>query len=632
MSLEALIDIKITSASLFSETRQQAAASTYRVEKKQWEAWGARRNLDALSNLSGISTPHVTWGGQALAIRGFTQLLSVRGVATMIDGVAVNDLLLGSAQYDSEHISLGVVDSIELIKGPGSTLYGTDAFHGVLSFNTYYSGAREVNLGAQAGSFDYTQSSLTASQPLGEHFINVAIDSRRQQHWGQDYFNVNRNEMDSRAHKYENSTGLIKLHNGQNQLWNYQLSYYYNHFEGSGFIAGGRAFGYQDRDLSRSKHSLSKWQAKVSRAISKNANLGVTGSHWEMTRENPFANQCCSELEWKHALQRYQLQGYWRWQDGKGNRLHTAVEHSHQQVGEETTQIFDANGDLIRSSDGNALGYTREVNSFVLQGRRQTRHQPLQVELGARIDDYSDFGKHISPRLGAIYQVTPQHTVKLLYGTAFRAAVSVELFGTSSITGNPSINPEELETWELAYLFKAQSWQSELVIFKANWDNGIIATPNGAGKKYENADENTSQGIELGAQYRFKQWQMSVNSSWIKSENTVSDYDYVAFPEWQLKAQINYHINPQRQIALRFDWRDKRDEGPITSQSQKPEPLTSYLKVDVNLQQQWKRWQATISLKNAFNRGNRLPSLVNTPGGDLDSPRMLELSLQWKSQ
>jgi len=582
---EALIDIKITSASMFAETRQYAVASTYRAEEEQWTAWDARRNLDALSNLSGISTPHVTWGGQALAIRGFTQLLSARGVATMIDGVAVNDLLLGSAQYDNEHISLGVVDSIELIKGPGSTLYGTDVFHGVLSFNTYYSEANEVNLNAQIGSFDYSQSSLKVSQPLGEHFINIALDSRRQQHWGQDYFNINSDQMDSRSHKYENTTGLIKLHNGQDQLWDYQLSYYYNLFEGSGFIAGGHAFGYQDRDLSRSKHSLSKWQAKVSREINDHAELGVTGSHWKIEREDPFANRCCSELEWEHALRRYQLQGYWRWQDEKGNRLHATIERSHQQVDKETTNVFDINGNLSSSREGNAQGYFRNVNSVVLQGRRQTLHQPLQLEIGARLDDYSDFGNHMSPRLGAIYQVNPQHTAKLLYGTAFRAAVSVELFGTSSIEGNPSIDPEELETWELAYLFKTERWQSELLAFKANWHNGIIATPNGSGKKYENADGNTSQGLELSAQYRFEKWQVSANSSWTKSENTVSNYDYVAFPEWQLKAEVNYHINRQRQVAFRFDWRDERSEGPITTQTQKPAELAHYLRVDANIRQ-----------------------------------------------
>ena len=296
----------------------------------------------------------------------------------------------------------------------------------------------------------------------------------------------------------------------------------------------------------------------------------------------------------------------------------------------ETTNVFDIAGALISSSEGNALNYSRDVNSFILQARRQTRHQPLQLKMGARIDDYSYFGQHISPRLGAIYQVTPEHTVKLLYGTAFRAAVSIELFGTSSIEGNPSIKPEELETWELAYLFKTPRWQSELVIFKANWDNGIIALSNGAGKKYENADESGSQSIELGAQYRLNKWQISASSSWIKSENTLGDFDYLAFPEWQAKAEINYHMNSQRQIALRFDWRDERGAGPITSQATNPEPLASYLRVDANIRQQLNTWQATLSATNMFKRGNRLASLVNSTSGDPDSSRMLELSLPWK--
>ncbi len=628
LSLEDLLNIEITSASMFTETRQQAAATVTRIDETQWQQWGARQNLDALNGQVGIETYQATWGGSALAIRGFTQLLSVRGIATQIDGVSVNDLLLGSAQYDNEHISLGVVDNLELIKGPGSTLYGTDAFHGVLSFNTYQSTKNELRLNSQVGSFDYSQTSLKGSHDLGGQFINVAFDSRRQHHWGQEYFNVDQNQIDERSHKYENTTALIKLHNGEGNIWDYQVSLYHNRFDGNDFIAGGKSFGYQDRDVSSSEHNLSMAKAQLEYQITDASELGVKTSYWEMERDNPFANRCCNMLVWQHQVDRYQIQGYWRWQNDEGSRLHAAIEHSYQKVNEETTLVLDSNNQVVSTTTGNGEGHSRNVDSLVVQGRWQTGFQPLKFELGLRLDDYSDFGEQWSPRIGTIYDFAPQHTFKLLYGTAFRAAVTVEMLGTSSIEGDPNIKPEELETLEWVYQFHGKQWQHELTLFRTNWDNGIIAVPNGTGKKYENADENESHGVEAATHYMGTHWTIHLAGSWVKSKNTQSNFDYVAFPEWQLKNALNYQFSDKQQLALHTDWRDSRSASPIDSGTPFPAALGSYLSVDALYQHSWTEWLATVAIKNVFNRDNRTPSLVNTPEGDMSKSRTLELALQ----
>jgi len=90
LSLEELQNVRISVASGFEESVLDAASSVSLIQREDWMARGARRNVDALEASPGVNLAPAWAGAETISIRGYTTDLSVRGIATLVDGVPVN--------------------------------------------------------------------------------------------------------------------------------------------------------------------------------------------------------------------------------------------------------------------------------------------------------------------------------------------------------------------------------------------------------------------------------------------------------------------------------------------------------------------------------------------------------------
>ena len=133
LSFEELMQVSAYSASFFEHDLLTVGSSVSVIERADWERKGARRTLDAIAQEPAVMLLPSINGLNVIAIRGYGGAESARGIATLIDGVPMNGPNFGTGQYVVQNVSLGVLDRIEVIRGPGSALYGSDAFHGVLS-------------------------------------------------------------------------------------------------------------------------------------------------------------------------------------------------------------------------------------------------------------------------------------------------------------------------------------------------------------------------------------------------------------------------------------------------------------------------------------------------------------------
>lgn len=129
---EALdLSVKVDVASLFREDALRVGSTVASIDAATWEKAGARRMHEAFDNEPSVMSYTTLGGAPAMAIRGYTtSFLSVRSLATMIDGVPLTTLSFGTALYGIPNWDLGTLDKIEIVKGPGSAIYGTDAFCG----------------------------------------------------------------------------------------------------------------------------------------------------------------------------------------------------------------------------------------------------------------------------------------------------------------------------------------------------------------------------------------------------------------------------------------------------------------------------------------------------------------------
>ena len=159
ISLFELQDIPVEVASLFEDSTLDVASSTASVSRSEWQNRGAVSLGQALEGVPSVFTNPVWGGSEAIAIRGFATELSVRGVAHSLDGIPLGSYTYSSPSYLLPRAPLNLLNQVEMIRGPGSTLYGNDAFHGVISmelFNRAHNTGEVIVQAGDPGSYEVT--------------------------------------------------------------------------------------------------------------------------------------------------------------------------------------------------------------------------------------------------------------------------------------------------------------------------------------------------------------------------------------------------------------------------------------------------------------------------------------------
>lgn len=142
--------------------------------------------------------------------------------------------------------------------------------------------------------------------------------------------------------------------------------------------------------------------------------------------------------------------------------------------------------------------------------------EDLTLNAGLRLDQYSDFGSSVNPRLGLTWQPHPRYSLRALYGTAFRAPEFRFLFLESPfIDGNADLKDEQVRTFEVGLNANPIDHLTTRLTLYHNKLKGLIIRPDGQ-TQFKNAGAMTSQGLELTAAYR-----------WTNGNSLSANYSYV---------------------------------------------------------------------------------------------------------
>lgn len=135
LSLEELSNIEITSVSRHAEKLSQAAASIYVITAEDIRRSGANSLPEALRLAPNLEVARVNTGQYAISARGFNNAIGNK-LLVLIDGRTVYTPLYSGVNWDSQFVMLEDVERIEVISGPGSTLWGANAVNGVINVIT----------------------------------------------------------------------------------------------------------------------------------------------------------------------------------------------------------------------------------------------------------------------------------------------------------------------------------------------------------------------------------------------------------------------------------------------------------------------------------------------------------------
>ncbi|MEN8205390.1 MAG: TonB-dependent receptor [Pseudomonadota bacterium] len=135
MSLEALMNIEVTSASKKPQKQSEAAAAIFVITNNDLRRWGVTNIPEALRRVPGIDVARIDANKWAITSRGFNSRFANK-LLVLIDGRSVYTPLFAGVYWDSQDLVLEDVDRIEVIRGPGGTLWGANAVNGVINIIT----------------------------------------------------------------------------------------------------------------------------------------------------------------------------------------------------------------------------------------------------------------------------------------------------------------------------------------------------------------------------------------------------------------------------------------------------------------------------------------------------------------
>jgi vitamin B12 transporter len=188
-------------------------------------------------------------------------------------------------------------------------------------------------------------------------------------------------------------------------------------------------------------------------------------------------------------------------------------------------------------------------------GELQKAWGPVRLDIGARSDHDEFYGSATSPRVGLVVDLPAATQLFASYGEGFRAPSLGELF--FPFFGNPELRPEESATWEAGLRHDGERWQASLSAFSTDLENLIDAEP--LTFTAVNVGRAEIRGAELEVGYRRGILNVRGNMTWLGTEDLATGEDLLRRPSESASALVS--VSPERLVmTLTTRWAGERDD------------------------------------------------------------------------
>ncbi|MBV0933345.1 TonB-dependent vitamin B12 receptor [Marinobacterium weihaiense] len=468
-------DTLLVTATRTAQTADQALAAVTVIEREEIERKQAQTVTELLAQTPGVTV--VNNGG-----RGKSTSLSLRGttskhVLVLIDGIKAGSATLGSMSF--EHLALDQIERIEVVRGPRSSLYGSEAIGGVIQIFTRKGMdgfAPRFSLGA--GSDDAREITLGASGGNGQGWYNIDISDYRT-----DGFNAK--TPDAYGYHpdddgYDNRSYALSGGYRFSDRVEAQLNWSQN--RGDNEYDGGNAFD----DYSNEARLQTLGAAlNLKPTDSWNLNLKMGQSRDKATEYGDGAYQ--SHIETQRDL--------------------ASLQSEHTFARSQLTWGVDYQNDEVISSQAYSMNERDNVGVFGLYQLFLGQHD---LAFSLRRDDNEQFGVETTGSVAWGVELPRNFRLTASYGTAFNAPTFNDLYWPGS--GNPDLEPEESDAFELGLSGDHAGVQWSANLYQNDIDNLIAWAPNASGNWTPmNVDAARIRGLELAAATRLADWDLSTS-------------------------------------------------------------------------------------------------------------------------
>lgn len=593
---------------------------------------GAKTVDEALESVPGLHVSRSTLDYAAnYGIRGILTESNPH-VLMMVNGIPMTSAYLGNRNDMPVALPVENIARIEVIRGPGSALYGADAFSGTINIITKT--ADEIggtSFGVRAGSFNSWDTWLQHGSRVGDLEIAGYLkfggtDGQRRTIREDAQTGIDNLGLSPAVSRAPGSVSLghddvdAQLDLGYGRL-RWRTGYT---LRDDGGVGAGIAGALDPNGRMRSERfttDLSWNDAHFARDLS----LSLQASFMHLANEittpatlfprgaffGAFPDGMIGDPDkWERQSRLSAASVYSGFAD---HRIRFGLGRDEMDIYKtrETknfTQIPTLTPLPMYSASGNNLflaPHKRQLEYFYLQDEWSFSRQ-WTLTAGVRRDYYSDFGGTTNPRLALVWEARDDLTAKLMYGTAFRAPSFVEQYATSNpvALGNAALMPEKIATLEASVSWQARhNLQTTLSVFQHEISDLIGVS----GTSYQNTGKQTGNGGELeviwDATYRLRfsghyAYQKNIDettkrdSGYAPHHHLYGRADWRFLTGWQLNGQVNYIADRHRAAG------DMRPQIP------------DYTSVDMTLRSERTKqgWDFSASIYNLFDADIREPS------------------------
>ncbi len=691
LSLAELGQVEISIATGNSTPLDRAPATATVISASEIRAMGARTLNEVLETVPGL---HVSLS----SLSRLDSVYSIRGIHTglnphvllMLNGVPV--------QYNAQggrptlfRLPVASIERLEVIRGPGSAIYGADAFSGVINVITKdASSINSTRVEAASGSFGMRDLSLQTATEWQS--VDIAFTMAYQKSEGDSSRRVNtdlQSTLDallgtsaslapgSLSTRYEVLDSHLALSGRQ---WQFN---FWNWLSRDAGVGAGAAqvldvSGSDDSDLWMADFTYrfddgdSQWDKSLRLShfrydqesmftlfpngavlpISKqennqgNIDFAQPNAGWVLFSEgllgNPGGATQDTQLDYIaifNGWDSHQLRG------AVGAREQSAEPREYKNFGPgvltgSETVVDGTLKDVSGTEYAFLSNYSRTIAYLSLQDEWQITGN-LQLTSGVRYDHYSDFGSTTNPRIALVWATNERLTTKLMHGRAFRAPSFTEKASKNNPVslGNSSVAAERIATTELSFnLYISEYLGTNLTLFDYRATDLIEFVPSDLTNKIaKNAGDQEGDGYEIELNWRpLNNFSLSSSYSYQNARDHSTGAAVHDAPAKQFKLMADWEFLPDWHWHNQYVWigdRRRRQADPVVKTlSDNRAPIANYSMWDMNVRKAnlLQNLDVMIAVRNVADIAAREPSSGEIPEDYLLESRSVLLELSYR--
>ena len=513
LELETLLNMEVITASKFPQKLAGAPGIISVVTKDELHRFGAITLGEILERVAGLQRASAYFTDRSLvAARGDQTKIDGGHILILINGRPTREILEGGLISDLlESFPISILERIEIVRGPGSVLYGSNAFSAVINLITQKAEETSLEISGWGGPEGTAASSAAITVKRGELGITAAGQFHQTPTWHVPYrspfYSVQTIAVPDRG----SGAYLSATYKG--------LSFMslFTDWNSASFVRGNAGLPKWKRGFGNVGYSFSpasRWNSTF--------DLTYTRNIFDIA-EFPFIHRDSYEAlaEWSNLVK---ITG--------NDQITLGALYSRS----EGTELYQGIDPAFPVSDSHRPG-----EAFYAQ---------LEHAIGSRLSLIGGFqankiGKldlNVVPRFGVVWPVTSGLSVKALYSGAFRApSLNETRINHPGLAGDPNLKPEKVATVDLGLSYQKKGVQASVNYFHSKHTDNIIEDTSTPQWKYRNLGEATFQGAEFeGKYYLGNKLLLLASVLYQRNQDQAAVANVSPLPNWGVKSGISY--------------------------------------------------------------------------------------------